>query len=368
MIDTLFGIGRSASISESVMDPEIAGINLDTVAECAGDPFEFLTSAMYENQLTFQNIDSAIMVCEYAYLKENGTEMIYEENVMTNFFAKVKKMVKNAWEKIVAFFKKIFAWVEAVVRKDKAFVKKYEADCKKAKVVDLDIKGYNYDTKVPFAMMNKIKGSFKLYDKVKGAEDLGRSGNDNRTNFAVNTMNEALDNLRTDICKCGNSSVGSVSAEDFSKELAKALRGGSNEKETIKSFDCSKKIDEVKNAKQTKADLKNLYDVTKKYMDLNLSIVKQWEDETLKAVGDDEQKSRVSKIAHARTSTLTKVIAMATLVNNQGAKMITANNRQNKTCIIAALRKQDKKDDKKDDNKKSTNESFIDSVFDNYML
>lgn len=352
MIDTLFGIGRDTSILESAMNPEIAGINLDTVEECAGDPFEFLTAAVYENQLTLQNIDSAIMVCEYAYLRENGTEMIYEENVITNFFKRVRTMLKKAWDKIVAFFKKIFNWLSATVRNDKSFVKKYEDKCKSAHPVDLDIKGYDYDISVP---ENMIGATLNIVKEVDGLTNENIKKDD--------TSTKILDAIRGKVCKVGNSSApAEIKQDDFAVELKKALCNGQTDASTIKQFDCKKAIEEVKNAKLTKKALQDTYNMAKNVINTAISSVNRWEKE-VQMTKEKEEAEKASKLAHARVSLLTAAINIMTMVNNKGAKMITANNRQNKKCIIAALKKQDDKD-KKD----STNESFIDNIFDNYAF
>lgn len=354
MIDTLFGIGRLSSMTESAMDPEIAGINLDTVEECAGDPFEFLTAAVYENQLTLQNIDSAIMVCEYAYLKENGTEMIYEENVMTNFFKKVKAMLKKAWDKIVAFFKKIFSWLANIIKSDKKFVEKYEADCKKAKPVDLDIKGYKYDVFAPERMLDTLSSGLKV---VEGFDIDAMSNKETTDKQGTKILNET----RGAICKVGNKSASKeITQDDFAKELTKALKGGETDPSTIKGFDCKTAIEEVKNAKTTKKALQDTYDAAKSLINLSIASVNRWEKE-VKMNGTDKQAEKASKVAHSKVSVLTAMVNIATMINNQGAKMITANNRQNRKCIPVALKKQKDATKKKKD---STNESFVDSIFD----
>ena len=40
-----------------------------------GDPFEFITEAMYQNVINANNIAIAVLADEYKYLKENGTEL-----------------------------------------------------------------------------------------------------------------------------------------------------------------------------------------------------------------------------------------------------------------------------------------------------
>lgn len=363
MIDTLFGIGRLSSMTESAMDPEIAGINLDTVEECAGDPFEFATAALYENEMMMQNIDAAIMVCEYAYLKETGTEMIYEENVITNFFKQAKEMVKKAWDKVVAFFKKIFGWIEGVIRNDKSFVKKYEDKCKKATPVDLDIKGYVYDiegiTKMPGVLLSTGMGFLNsiikdpTIDANVDIEDLKKDSD------------SALDVVVTQLCnQCKNHSD-KVAYDDYKKEIVKAMKGGSSDKATIKNFNCKTAIEEVKSAKATKAQVKKLFDAAKKVFQADIAYVKSVEQAVTKSTtAEKSEKEAATKQAHLAIKMLNKLISITTYVSHKGCAAITANNRQNKKCIIAALKKQNIKDDDKKDDKGSTNESFVSNVFD----
>lgn len=359
MIDTLFGIGRMSSITESAMDSELAGINLDTVEECAGDPFEFATAALYENEMMMQNIDAAIMVCEYAYLKETGTEMIYEENVITNFFAQAKEMVKKAWDKVVAFFKKIFSWIEGVVRNDKSFVKKYKDDCKKAKPVDLEIKGYKFDIDGIMGMSTTLISTGKLL--------LDDFLNDNKDDdeYDEEFINSFLDDVITNMCQSCKGYTGKATFSDYKKEIVKAMRGGSD-KVAIKNFKCSDAIEEVATAKATKASVKKLFDVAKRIFQADIAIVKSSEQIVTKAVNSEKsEKEKMTKQAHAMIKALNKLISVTTYTSHKGCAAITANNRQNKRCIIAALKKQKSdKDDKKDDKKGSTNESFVSSVFD----
>lgn len=81
---------------------------VDEANVISGDPFDFITEAMYQNVINANNISMAILADNYKYLRENGCEMVYEseeqkekkENVIIAFFKKIK-------EKIVKFFETI---------------------------------------------------------------------------------------------------------------------------------------------------------------------------------------------------------------------------------------------------------------------
>ena len=337
--DTLFGLGRSmSSVTEGAMDPEIEAITMESVEECAGDPFEFATAIMYENEMAMQNLDMAVMCCEYAYLKENGTEMVYEAGVLKNFFDSAKKKVKEWWEKIVKFFKKVFNYVANFVRTDEQFVKKYEAAAKKAgKVSGLKFKGYNYDTEVPAKMMAVVTD--QVSKVPAGVKSTGGQYQDD-------AMETKMNKMRGSICKAGNSSAeAEITASDFVASVQTALRGGDKEKVEISVFDCVKAIDEIKNAKKTKKDLQTLFDKAKALSNQALSALSDIETETTKAAKADEAnegKQIAAKAAHNGVQFVNALISMATIVNNQGAKMITANNRQNRAFVAKALSKSDR--------------------------
>ena len=344
--DTLFGLGRSmSSVTEGAMDPEIAGITLDSVEECAGDPFEFATAIMYENEMAMNQLDMAVMCCEYAYLRENGTEMVYEAGVLKNFFDSAKKKVKEWWEKIVKFFKKVFNYVANFVRTDAQFVSKYEAAAKKAgKVNGLKLKGYDYDVTVPGAMMTAINDDYLAkMNKVLVQSDPNNKYSDD------NAVDDYMDAVRSAICRKGNSSAdSSITASDFSKELNKALKGGKDEKEDITVWDCAAAIGEIKNAKKTKESLQKLFDKAKALANNATGELSELENECRKAEKADPestQKQTASKAAHNGVKIVSSLLSIATMVNNQGAKMITAANRQNRAFTAKALSKADKDKD-----------------------
>lgn len=52
--------------------------DIDEANVIDGDPFEFLTEAMYQNVINANNISIAVLADKYKYLRENGEEMIGE--------------------------------------------------------------------------------------------------------------------------------------------------------------------------------------------------------------------------------------------------------------------------------------------------
>ncbi len=77
-----------------------------------GDPFEFITEAMYQNVVNANNISLAILADNYKYLRENGVELVTEAEevkkqtgkklqAIKDFFGKVKKKIQQFFETII---------------------------------------------------------------------------------------------------------------------------------------------------------------------------------------------------------------------------------------------------------------------------
>lgn len=76
------------------------------------DPFDFMTRTYYESQFVEKQIEMSTMLEEYAYLKENGCELVTESNKFTDtvkkIFTAIKDAIVKAAKAVAAFFKKIF--------------------------------------------------------------------------------------------------------------------------------------------------------------------------------------------------------------------------------------------------------------------
>lgn len=325
--DTLFGLGRSmSSVAESVVDSEIEKITLESVEECAGDPFEFATAMMYESEMAMQNLDMAVMCCEYAYLKENGTEMVYEAGVMKKFFEGAKAVVKKWWENIVKFFKKVLSYVDQWISSDKSFVKRHEKDAVEAgTVTGLNFKGYNYDIKKPAAMMATIKNEFST---IKNSNIMNVSKYN-----AEDDSTEILDDIRGKIC--GSSKV---AADEFVEKLLEVIKG-SKEKTEITSWDCKAGIQLIKDAKHTKAALDAAFGEAKAIAKTAETAMKTLEDRIKDMDKDTGMMGNASKGAHNAVQIIKAILNIASIVNNQGAKAITAANRQSRAFTAKAIAK-----------------------------
>ena len=133
--DVVLGLGRTGYINESV-EPELQDEEFDSIEglDESVDPMEYITNAIYVNEMNMSNLDKAIMCEEYMYLRENGTEMVYEAVNIKGILESAKKAILNLWNRIKTFLKTQADKLASKV--DKAFLKKYKekAAGKKAKI------------------------------------------------------------------------------------------------------------------------------------------------------------------------------------------------------------------------------------------
>lgn len=357
--DTILGIGRT-SIFESYADPEIENITPDTVNECAGDPFEFLTAAYYESQLDMMNINQAIMVCEYAYLKENGQEMVYESNVVSTMFKSLGEKIKGVWKKICEFFKSIFSWLEERVRSDKKFVEKYADKVNNIDSVDIgSFKGYTY------ASTNKVDtnggtittAATKMFDYLKTA---AKENYDHIVGADNTNITEALDALRGDLVD-----KKSVTAKEIGDELTKYFRGDEITSGKFNKAQLNTMLDVIASTKVTKANLNNVYKGCKNTVDALLKTAKT-EEKNAEKISDKGSDDTTAKGLHAVATILNGITGLVTIVNNKACKALTAQNRQCRAIVGKAVTASSKSSD--DKKTTATGESaYINSIFDSFV-
>lgn len=357
-----------SSFDMGEIDPEIDAINLDTVDECEGNPFEYAVQAMYENELNFARISQATMLTEFAYLYENGT--VIEESAedagkaVGDFFKKIGDGIKKLWEKICAFFKSIFATIGSWIKTDKAFVKKYAEKAKKMKTVTLDSK-YNvkeYKTSNT-TIMNTAE---KVFDSLREVGDdytsAANNGNDDNDKYSKS------DTIKVYADKCGYTGVTDI--DGFVKAFKKEIFGGDEETKTATKVFVSYALAEIEKADITKKAVQAQYTMTKKYFSYLKATCKALEGASKKMsktdnlVGVPAMDTAKKAAAHQKVNyheaakAITTGSSLASKINSVACKYITKMNRQNKKLVLAAVKTYDAKDSK--------NESA--SMFDEFEL
>lgn len=373
--DTILGMGRE-SVFESAVDPEIEAISVDTVEECVGDPFEFAAGVVYEAQMDMMKINQAIMCCEYAYLKETGEEMVYEANVFTNLWAGIKKTAKKVWAKICQFFKKIFRWLDNTVTSDKQWVKKYEEKLKnmKGSSVTIDYEGYEYFTEIGGEVSPKFD---KIFDPmINGATELSDIAGD----YSLDTEKDKVVGMKKVNEKAVTKKLNEIRAkvvgetwngkdsnvDDFTEKVKKYLRGDKKTYSTISKDKLGTYLGIVRDGKFTRRSLDVNYTLAKNLIDSVVKAATAAEkciNDILKRK-DSTANQNASKSAHEVATGLNTLTSMCASVNSQCVNALTAQNRQCKAIVSAALGKVHDADKKK----KSSNESAVDQIFEAFGL
>lgn len=373
--DTILGMGRE-SVFESAVDPEVEAISVDTVEECVGDPFEFAAGVVYEAQMDMMKINQAIMCCEYAYLKETGEEMVYEANVFTNLWAGIKKTAKKVWAKICQFFKKIFRWLDNAITSDKQWTKKYEEKLKnmKGSSVTIDYEGYEYFEKLGGEVSPKFGNIFSPI--IDGAGEMSDLSGD----FYIDTEKNKVSGMKKVNEKAVTKKLNEIRAkvvgetwngkdsnvDDFAEKVKKYLRGNKKTYSTISKDKLGTYIGIVRDGKITRRNLDTTYNLAKNTIDSIIKAVNAGEkniNEILKRK-DSSSNQNASKSAHEIATGLNNLTSMCASVNSQCVNALTAQNRQCKAIVSAALGKVHDADKKK----KSSNESAVDQIFEAFGL
>ena len=316
MMDNILGMGRYGYVNESV-EPELADCDLDYVdaLDESVDPMDFILSAIYENQMNMVNIDMAIMCEEFAYLRENGEEMIYEANKLTTILDKCKSTIMSIWNKIQSFLKT--AQEKLISKKDEAFLRKYEDDAK----------GNN----------GVINGYKNLFD----------------TEYYVGEANDAFDELSEIADTITRYSTGDYilgkdkKADDFFKFIDDAINGKEGTKAGIKNMfkeindnkktrivvsaeDAIKTFNEIT---ENKNKIKTAYNESKDNINKQLKAVKTLENSLKKfKVIPTEASSHVHRCVRA----INKVGSALAMVNRSYIRALSIAKSQAKAAIVSA--------------------------------
>lgn len=150
-----------------------------------GDPFEFITEAMYQNTVNANNISLAILADNYKYLRENGVELMTEASAKAKQnqgkLAAIKKFFETAKNKVIAFFESILDKMKRLQAKFLMLFKKAQARAKSnyAQVVkDIKVPDYQPDDIVKWA-----KTQFKNLKNSATTENFSGKGRERKLTF-----------------------------------------------------------------------------------------------------------------------------------------------------------------------------------------
>lgn len=150
---------------------------IDESSVIDGDPFEFITEAMYQNTVNANNISLAILADNYKYLRENGVELMTEASAKSKQnqgkIAAIKKFFKTAKDKVIAFFTSVLDKMKRLQAKFLMLFKKAQARAKSnyaQTVKDIDVPAYVPDDVVKWAKAQfdslKTKGTSENFPGI----------------------------------------------------------------------------------------------------------------------------------------------------------------------------------------------------------
>lgn len=316
--DVVLGLGRTGYVNESV-EPELQDEEFDSIEglDESVDPMEYITNAIYANEMNMSNLDKAIMCEEYMYLREHGTEMVYEAANIKSIIDSAKAMILSVWNKIKNFLK---TQTEKIAGKiEKSFLDKYKEKALKgrsgqikgysdffAKGSDSGLNGIVKDAKDSFELLNKLAAKVTEYAAklaaTKGSEDPKVEEFKERVDFAVKGMSDV------------NATI---------------------EKESQKTITVSaeRAIEVFTGIMGVKTKIKEFYNNSKKVVDSELKAIKQLERtyKNHKVFSTEESK----KVHGCIRMTNMIGTAIATL-NRLAIRQISMAKAQSKAAIIAA--------------------------------
>lgn len=152
-----------------------------------GDPFEFITEAMYQNTVNANNINLAILADNYKYLRENGVELMTEASAKAKQnqgkLAAIKKFFETAKNKVIEFFHSVLDKMKRLQAKFLMLFKKAQAKAKSnyaQTIKDIDVPQY-----VPDDVVKWAKAQFKSLETNNTSENFPLIGRQRKVTFTT---------------------------------------------------------------------------------------------------------------------------------------------------------------------------------------
>ena len=303
-------------------------------------------------------LDSALLLTAntYAKLLREGKEEEAEtlqENVVKNFFGKVKALILKMWNRIKDFFKSVKLYFQSLVQSGSKFAEQYEEEIKA--ISSVTIEGYNYklDESVKAIWDEYVKDS-KLLEYIKNVEDSLnklKSEDDNKAyikGIDEKKVKEQTNGVQALIKSCEDKKYNRKFIQLTLGRTAKPVQVTYNGSQLYKILtSLNEKLNQVS---------KDQMDVDKCYKEA-LDIIKKIETK-LSSLGDDTKVSAVSKNINAVGTIVKKILDAVNLaagIKNSCLKDEVAQAKKAAYKGIAEARKSTKNTK---DKKKVVNASF----------
>lgn len=370
MMDNILGMGRYGSVNES-WEPELRNDDFDSIEALPSgvDPMEFMMESIFNNELNMRNLDTAIMCEEYTYLRENGTEMVYEAGTISTIIEKAKNAITKIWNDIQKFFKNQIE--NFTKRSEKDFIRKYKtkASGKRAKIKSIP----NLYDKSPEDIVNIGVAVMKIFDKIAliildSARGIERKVGDDGKTTTVDTTKE-IEYIDTDkMSELLNQSIDTVAnffgvdkkkgnidfdSSDFSSTLNDEI-SELREKMDMNEYEANTAITNLEDLSDARKILRPAYEKAKGNINQYLKSLKRMESvaKRFRILPTD-----TSTEIHKAVRSISKLGSNTAAVNRFTLKMLNLYKSQYKAIIVSAASQYNKITDKK-----TTSESFIESV------
>ena len=336
MFDDVLGMGRTSSIIEGAIEPELEEITMESATDIPSymDPMEFMTQVACEQELNMQRLDMAILAEEYVYLRENGVEMVEESAVDTalGLVKKCQEGIMRVWEKIQSFFKMVQTKLREADKRDELFIKAYKEKAIAGGTVKVTVNNV-----ISSSDLNTINTNAKNFYKktIKAANDIYVGARTN-TSESKDLVAEALRTIFGDKVTDSNNTAKAI-LKQMVKD-AKDTKGKDSTSELQMSPEDACK--EFLTAKDLKNDLKDSYNNSKKIINSLLKSAKGIEGtlKKKKVLPTDE-----SKKVHQSVKAISAVQKILVQTNKTEVKLFNMRKAMLKKIILASAAQGSKK-------------------------
>lgn len=286
-------------------------------------------------------------------LEESGYVAAYESAV-SNVFEKIKAFFKKLWQKIKSFFHALRRRFDLIFKDAISFVEKYESELKKLKLTGMKAKTFDYT----LDKSNAIDGADKEANTIKAQFDTflatAKNAPEAKLVDAKKTIEGQIDECAVLAAKTVVSGVTDI--EDYEKSLYGLFRGGAKgpEDKVEGSVNIATIISEIKSSKSLLRTIDNVSSkVDKRYGDMIKAVTKaQTEAEDVISGRDDESKKDLNtKRKDAITGVASKLTKAMSGIQGVESKFFSAwrtaveeRNSDYKSIIGKALKYKEKKD------------------------
>ena len=243
---------------EEISDEEL---NEFGIIETGEEPEVAGYAIALENEQNFNAIMNAMMVKEYACLESTGTELVYTEGAIGDFFEAVKTTIKRWWGKFAEMIKKAQDKIIKYTRENGAFVKKYKGkDMKAPSQGTMDVEGYTYSNLQSSGptLISVVAESYRIRGS-KFLSDLNADSSE-KIEDVKTAIEDYVEKFDDGLKEKLNARAGTK--DKALAEAVKAYYRGKKQKITVKGFkDLIKEMDQ---AAEIRKHLKNDYDAAKK--------------------------------------------------------------------------------------------------------